>query len=312
MSLSTFIPPAVAQLGWRGAQFGLPWLTNITFGTAVNRDLLAQAGFDPERTPVYVSDVEAINRKVTRFDVEGRVVQLGMPPHLYTGEPANTLTSWGFAFGGGFWDSRDQRFTTDRPENTAALEWLFEQKQRYLPDDDTSLLRAASGPVFGGGRIGVILIHTSAATDLHHHFPDLDWRLGPQPYLEDGGHRNPLWLSGPALTITRDSEDPEAAFSFVRYATTYFDALEALVSVGRSLPGVLEPRAIWEVVRRDRALAPWVDMLADVRFSRPPVPNQRFWVATLNERVTAVLNGRLPAATALAEAQRLVSEDLSR
>lgn len=90
------------------------------------------------------------------------------------------------------------------------------------------------------------------------------------------------------------------------------EALEILVTAGGSLPGVLRPRQICETVRKDAALAPWVDMLADVRFSRPPVPNQQFWVGTLNKTVNDVLNGNLPAQSALAGAQRLVAGDLTQ
>ncbi len=306
-----FLPPAVGQLNWQGRQYGLPWVTNVTFAMLINTDLLDSGGFDSRRQPLYVDEVDEIQRKLTRRNADGVPTQLGIAPHEFAGEPANALTSWAFAFGGRWWDEATSTFTSTHPANVAALQWMHWHKTNFA--DNLNGIRPTSGSVFCGGHLALSFVDTFSMPNVAQQCgaAGVSWRLGPQPTLRQGAPSNPMWVSGPAMVIPVTSKHPQEAMAFIEYVTTSEEALEILVRVAKGLPGVLRSRA-WNLLRSDSTMAPWVDFTADVRFSRPVVPNQRFWVAELNKAVQDVLSRGIPPLQALTNHQRLVTEDLAR
>ena len=81
---------------------------------------------DPEVPPATLADLDRWNRTLTKVRHTGagdQVERIGLVPWGIYGN-ANSLFTWGWAFGGEFYDAEHQRLTADQPRVVAALEWM--------------------------------------------------------------------------------------------------------------------------------------------------------------------------------------------
>lgn len=126
---SDFIPPMVAQSRWRGQVYAIPLSADINFALFRNVDILDAAGVDAQREITFFDELQAIIRKVTRYDADGSIVQAGYVPWP-SGDMSNDLLTWGLAFGGSFYDPQTLVLRSSDAANVEALEWLREEQAR--------------------------------------------------------------------------------------------------------------------------------------------------------------------------------------
>ena len=113
-----------------GRVYAMPWGADPNFGLAWNKKAFRDAGLDPNRPPRTIAELDEYNRKLTKIDAQGRIVCMGVIPWAWYGYD-NSMFSWGYAFGGDFYQPPPEgspdlvgRVTANHPKIVGALEWI--------------------------------------------------------------------------------------------------------------------------------------------------------------------------------------------
>jgi ABC-type glycerol-3-phosphate transport system substrate-binding protein len=86
-----------------------------------NKDAFKAAGLDPNRPPRTIAELEADNKKLTKFDTKGNLIQTGIIPWQSN---ASDPRYWAALFGGSLYDPDHRQYTLNAPANVAALDWI--------------------------------------------------------------------------------------------------------------------------------------------------------------------------------------------
>ena len=90
MPRDAFLDVFLEQNTYRGTLYGLP-TTPASTALHYNKRLFREAGLDPDRPPRTLAELDAMAAKLTRYDAQGRLVQVGFTPS----EPGWWHWSWG-------------------------------------------------------------------------------------------------------------------------------------------------------------------------------------------------------------------------
>ena len=159
---SDFIPPAWRQTQWDGRTYAMTIQVDPNFALVWNKLIFAEAGLDTERGPTTIAEYEDFFRKLTRTDSGGVVTQLGAAPWDCYGN-SNTLFTWGWAFGGEFYDvdaESDRRIPL-----IESLEWIRSYISASVPLR-SAVFQISNWPC--GGRLSELRSWLKT-------FPDIPW-----------------------------------------------------------------------------------------------------------------------------------------
>src|SRR5690606_38374013 len=87
-----------------------------------NKKLFESVGLDPDKQPETVEELEEYSAKLLKKDGPN-VTQIGTIPWDWYGY-SNSMFTWGWSFGGSFYDKEKELATPDHDNNIRALEWL--------------------------------------------------------------------------------------------------------------------------------------------------------------------------------------------
>ena len=313
LSRSDFVPSAWDQAVWNGEVWALPLYVDSNFGLAYNRDMLDAAGVVP---PTTIAELDDVNLKLAEYTSDGVLTRIGLIP-WYTHGYGNSVYTWGWAFGGSFYDPENRRITANDPQIVAALEWMATLAERFggfdavqdllsnLESGYDSLMsrRVAMRPE----HMGVINSWIRART------PDLNFGLAPMPYLESAVDGPQNWVGGFTLVMSSASKHPDEAFEFIRFVTADPEGTEVWSQASGNFPGYLGSPAFERLALSDDfAVRFFAEILSAARHARPPIPNQGTYYSQLNNNLVPVLRGEVPAQQMLDEVTRVVQLDLDR
>jgi len=197
---------------FRGDYFSIPFNTDVR-ALFYNRDLFAAAGItSPPRT---IAELGAAAHALTTMD-GNRFEQVGFIPWQNAGRP---LYTWGWSFGGEFWDSENNVMTLDDPQIIAAAEWIVEFARGF---GITNFVEMSLG--FGAGAEDPFVSEFLAMAvrgnfdigNLAQFAPDLNYGIAPIPSLVEG--ENITWAGGWAFVIPRGASHQEDSLDFMMFA----------------------------------------------------------------------------------------------
>lgn len=138
---------------------------------------------------------------------------------------ANSLFTWGWAFGGEFYDEEHQKITANDPRIVQALEWMCKYAQQYGFEQVVTLQstfgNAQQNPFIVGKQV-MQLMHLSGIADLDQYAPSLEYGMAPIPGLQ-GADGSAAWVGGWTLSIPSGVTDPakrRAALEFILWSCT--------------------------------------------------------------------------------------------
>jgi len=215
MSESDFIDVFIVMNKYKGELYGLP-TTPATCSLHWNKKLFREAGLDPERPPRTLAELDEMAQKLTKYDANGNIVQLGFSP----AEPNWWPYAWSAWFGGRLWDGHN--ITFDTPENLATLQWIKSYADRYGVDRLRRFRSGASGQFaspqnpFFTGKIAMILQGVWMANFISQYAPDLEWGAAPFPTAVPGLDYVTV-AQCDSISIPVGSRHPDEAFEFIQF-----------------------------------------------------------------------------------------------
>jgi len=294
------------EASYDGKLYALPHDTDDR-GLYWNKKLFSEAGLDPEQPPIYTDELDAMAEKLTKKDASGRLTQIGFVPWLNQG----WLYTWGWAFGGSFYDTRTKKITANDPKIIAALDWMASYAKKYGTENiesfTTSMGSQALDPFFTG-QIAMKSDGDWFLFNIQQYSPDLRFGVSGHPYPRSGGEKNSTWAGGWAGVIPKGAKNPKEAWEFLRWF--YGDAQAEYAIRTFHIPTHLQSAKDPELYK-DPNHAFFMSMLPNAHW-RPVIPEGNLlWVELRDAREFATA-GKKTAKQALDDVTRKVQEALSK
>jgi len=125
---------------YKGKAYALPFDTD-TRALWYNKDIMKEAGLDPEKPPTTLDELRTATKALTKKDANGNVTRYGFNP-LY--DQAWSYT-WGFAFKGEFQDPTTKKITTAHPNNIKAMQFVKDFVDEIGVDFIDAMISACAG-----------------------------------------------------------------------------------------------------------------------------------------------------------------------
>lgn len=297
-----YFPPTWRQAFYKDEVWALTYSADPNFGFAWNREAFRKAGLDPDRPPLSIEETTRFSDRLTR-ESGGALVQMGIIPWAQYGS-ANSMFTWGWVFGGEFYDAETHRITASHPRLVEALGWMISFAARYRPERVQSLQQgfgAAEQDPFYSGVLCMKCMHISGIRDIERYAPDLDYGLGFIP-APPHGEQHSSWVGGWCTAIPRGCRKPELAWEFIKWCCATPDGTREVGSRQGVFPGYRKS-PYFEEVRLKPKYREMYRILEESRHQRPVMPVQAYYMRELQRAVDAAVYGQLTPAAALQRAE---------
>ena len=321
-----FFPPCWRQCTYKGKVWAITWCADPNFSFFWNKDVIRRAlesgqvppelaaGIDPEKAPATIEQLDLYSEALTRFE-GGRLVRIGFVPWGIYGRH-NSIFTWGWAWGGEFYDAERARITANDPRIVAALEWMCTYARRYdvrrIAALQSTFGSAEQNP-FITGKQAMQALHVTGLEEMRKYAPNVAFGMAPLP-CPPGGEEASSWVGGWTLAIPSTLTDParrRAAIEYILWAcaSPAGTTLEVRTIVG--FPG-WRPSPFFAAAERDPQLAVFAEILRKCKHQRPVMPAQAYYMEQLDRAVDRAIRGEVSPKDALDEAARTTQVFLDR
>ncbi len=306
-----FYESAWNDMNYNGKIWQLQWDADPNFPFFWNKDLFEKVGLDPEKPPETIEELDDFTAKINQTR-GGKVTRIGMIPWDQYG-PSNSLFTWGWAFGGEFYDADKDEVTPDNDYVVKALEWMAGSAKKVGGPDKVSVAPPnLQGHPFGTGNIGMSCLVTPNFRDIKE-AGKFKMGTGLLPYAPPGAKEVGAgsWIGGWSLFIPKGAKSPDAAFEFMKYVSAEKAGTNIQYDTVGFPPAWKQSDAI-EKMKNDPEMKPYYDVLVTAKHSRPAIPAGAFFFNTLDEVISEVLSGKKTAGAAMKEAKERTMKETER
>jgi multiple sugar transport system substrate-binding protein len=304
-----YYPFAWAETVYKGGIYALSFDTD-TRALWYNKDIMEEAGLDPEAPPTTLDELKAATEALTVRDNNGRITRYGFNP-VYD---QAWLYTWGFGFEGEFQDPESLRITFSHPNNIAAMEWLKGFVDEIGLEDINNMLAACQGTAcndandyFWTGQSAMTCSGNWKVAQAHRYKPDVNYGVVPMPG-PNGPAPYASWAGGWSWAIPMGTEDVETAFD----ALSYFCGTEGQLKYNKDTFHIPTNIAASEdpFFREDPLHAVFMDLLP-VSHTRPPIPlGSRLWDLQFQALRNEIPNGTKTPEQALVDIDTTINAEL--
>lgn len=297
-----FFDFAISEASFKGKLYVLPWDTDDRV-LYYNKKLFKEAGLDPTKPPKTIAELDAVAEKLTK--IKGNVIEVfGLIPWFSQG----WHYTWGWAFGGEFFNEKLQRFTfgTDK-KIIDSYKWQKKYADKYGMATIGAFLGMFGPEIdpFIAGKLAMKVDGNWYLANLRAFAPkDFEYGIAYIPSI-DG--RLTTWAGGWSLAIPKGAKNPREAAEFMMYMATEGQIKYAIDTA--HLPTV--KAGVPELLKVDPEQKIFVDLLT-VAKCRPVVPVGALVWDKLTEARDYVLYGQKTAEKALLDAQKECQEALDK
>jgi len=305
-----FFTPCWLQSYYKNHVWSMAYCADPNFAFAWNKKVFRDCGLDPEKPPRTIAEVDKYNDIISRVDGD-KITRIGIIPWQQFSS-ANATFTWGWAFGGSFFDPKSNKITCNEPKVLKAVEWMVSYGKKY---DITKVNAFASG--FGSrdqnpfytGQIGMTCLFISQLEDIKEYAPNLDYGLTFIPAPPDG-EQNSSWVGGWCLAIPKGSKHPKEAWEFIRWCCRDPKGTTVVCRIQGLLPGYRKSPYLDEV-RHKPGYDQFVRILELSKHQRPRMPAQSFYMGALNRAIDYSLYGTLTCKQAMDNAAKDTQRELN-
>lgn len=324
VDLSDYYPVGIEQNTYHGRLYGMPWILspNALF---YNKRLFKEAGLT--HPPKTLAELEEYAIKLTVRDAKGNIERVGYANFLNNpvdfqqylwqngGSPLSSdLLHPDFASKEGVetlvWmrnflireagPTPHAREGFEIPRGSKAAKQAVINLQRF-----SSAYKGATQDIFGLEKLAMRVDNPFRIPALRQYFPELDFGIVAVPY----SRVNAVEVVGNSLVIPRGSKHKEAAWEFIKFASTKKQML-AICSVAGRIPA-RKSVATQPDYYNNPMVKPFVDQIEHGR-TTPVAPGYQEVSAALASSIEDALNGRMTPEAALRKASVKSEEILKR
>ena len=315
--LSGYIPFAQAEATFQGAPFALPFDTDAR-ALFYNIGMLQEAGIDPAELdvangPITWDRLAELANQLNETDADGNFSRMGYA--AYTQQEWHY--TYGFAFGGTFFDEAACEVTPDNEGVVAGHQWLYD----YVAALDPQKVNAFAGPQRAGivpsvpeqqqhfitQRVGFAITGDWALKQIPQYAPDIEFGLTVIPVPAEGDE-SATWAGGWSMVMPQGAKNPEGAWRFIQYITGE-PGQRSYTTDTAHLPTFNSLLADDELFQDPQHLF-FAQTLLPTAKNRPPLPvGLRYWDELTSAWERIYLNQEEPAA-ALATVKERVQPEL--
>lgn len=307
-----FVPGAWDQDIWRGKLYAIPLQVDSNYTFVWNKDLFSQAGYNPDRAPKTIHEFDSYLKKLTVYKSDATPTQIGMGTWVLWGGNANTMYTWGWLYGGEWYDYDNRKATAQAPGNIQALDYLTDQWQK-LNVAYTTLGQGVDAGIgrLVAGREAMQFWPPSVAIQTVMQFPNISIGQDAMPSNPDAGVANATWIGGWSIGLTATSKVSDEAFQFMQFLTSDPEGVAAFSPPGQFIPANFR-MPTFRNLGRDPKLAVTVNNLVSAVKYRPAIPAQGVYNTQLNNMFPKILRKQITPQAAMEEVSRLVDIEMQK
>lgn len=312
LTADDFWPAAWHDMNYNGRVWQLLWDADPNFPFFWNKDVFEKAGLDPNKPPQTIDEVNEYSQKINQ-NTKGNFTRMGIIPWDTYGF-SNSMFTWGWAFGGEFYDESKQEVTPDNDYVVKALEWMVQYaKSVGGPDKVTVSPPNLQLPAFSTGNVGMAALVAPNDRDIVQQNPNMHIGAGLWPYQAPGASQPGAgaWLGGWGIFIPRGAKNPDAAWDFIKWLSATPEGTKAEWETVGFPPGYRKA-PILEEIKNDPIMGPYYQTLVTAQHSRPAIPVGAFYAAQLEQLVSAAVYGQMTPYQALKTIKQTTMKEWER
>ncbi len=220
---SNYLPFAWDEVLFNGKPYALPFDTDAR-ALYYRKDILSEAGidpaeFDPGNGPITLTRLKEIATQLNQENAQGNYTRLGFVPWFDQG----WHYTWGYDFGGSFFDAEACQVTPDDPNIVQAFTFIQDWAKTFGVGKIQTFVSSYNRPEappqqhpFITGRIPLMVSGDWFVASMARYAPDADYGITYIPVPEEGDKPS-TWSAGWSVVMPQGAKEPEAAYTFMRY-----------------------------------------------------------------------------------------------
>ncbi len=221
---NAFYPFTWEQTLYNNDSYGIPYETDVRV-LYWDKNLFRQAGLDPNKPPQTWDEVWAMADKLDKKNPDGSYARIGFFPLINIGPDIWMYTN------GGQW-VQNGKPVVNSPEAVQTFEWIKKWVDRYVGWDKIQKFRAQfsaePNDPFESGKVAMVADIQGLVSKILFFDPKIKLDNGSSERLDYGvtdlphaaGKPSGTWSGGFALSIPRGAKHPDAAWEFIKCATS--------------------------------------------------------------------------------------------
>ncbi|MGN7381961.1 ABC transporter substrate-binding protein [Paenibacillus sp. SAFN-117] len=208
-----YYPFAKDEATYKDRLYGLPMDTDSRL-LYYNKDQFKEVGLDPENPPRTIEELELAAEKLTKKDGK-RFERIGFIPWYDQG----WIYTWGWSFGGDFYDKDTGKVTAEDPKIVEALQWMVDYAKKYNIEDVAAFTDSAGSAAenpFLTGQLSMTVSGPWRTSGIKLYKPDLNYGVAPIP--TPTGDNFTTWAGGWSFIIPKGAKNEDAAWEFIKFA----------------------------------------------------------------------------------------------
>ena len=305
-----YVKSAFDEIRYGNGIYGVPTVTDVR-ALYYRKDILKQNGinlseFEPHKGPLKIS---TLDEKISKLNVlkSGEYQSIGFVPWFEQG----WHYTWGFAFGGEFYDSSKKSVTPESPRVVEAFRYLqksaqkldFQKVERAINSWYPPHAEPAKHP-FMTGKIPIVVNGSWFVEEVSIHLNRDQWGVTYIPSVEGN---KASWSGGFALVINRYSNYKQEALDFIKFAAGPIGQ-KIIVKNSAELPthlGVSSDTAF------DKERFGFLESLRKESLSRPAIPvGAKYW-QSLTDGMFSVMKEKESVEKALGKVKKEIQPILN-
>jgi len=305
--------PAIRDVGmYKGSCYGITIGADL-MALYVNCKQLRDAGFDPDKFPKTLEELEAMGLKLNKFDEKGNLKRLGFL--------VRDIGYFATYFGGGFNVKEDGTLELNTPQNLRALQDLADYRKKIGYDTVVRFqaglndIEGAASWAFMHGDLSITYDGQWRVEELRKFKPDLEYRVYPIPPPKVGGKALGGLVGGNYMIVPISSKEKHGAWEFLKFWTGLDnpDRAATFYNLGGWLPyspAVANSPTFQKWLKANPQFQAFLDILASPNCQAPPpIANLAFMNDLVYRAEDQVIHGSLTPKQALTELEAKYVEE---
>jgi len=306
-----FYLPSWDQNMYNGKLWGLPFCTDANFALFWNKKHFIEAGLDPDKPPKTIKELTSYANKLTIKKENGQIERIGFMPWQIGG--ANSIFTWGWVFGGEFYDEPAKKFTATHPKIVEALEWMMsfvEINGQVSIQNFSQTLGSQDMDPFYIGKLSMEMRYYGEINNLKKYAPDIDFGVALLPFPK-GGRKNFSWIGGWCMAIPRNAKHQKEAFAYLNWLNCTEEGSSTMYRVVREFIPAYKNESVNKAIIKEPRAKIFLEMLENSSHVRPRLPAQTYMMDELQKSIDeAIMVGEKSAAYYLERANKVIQKEL--